>query len=61
MDAQYHDQAHFNRDFHDFMGMSPSNYLALPRPISRAAVRARAEALGQPLQVLQGPQPTDSH
>ena len=61
MDAQYHDQAHFTRDFHDFMGMSPSDYLALPRPISRAAVRARAEALGQPFQVLQGPQPTDSH
>ena len=55
MDSQYYDQAHFTRDFHDFMGMSPSDYLALPRPISRAAVRARTEALGQPLQVLQGP------
>ena len=61
MDAQYHDHAHFTRDFHDFMGMSPSDYLALPRPISKAAVRARAEALGQPLQVLQGPRPSESH
>lgn len=60
MDAQYHDQAHFTRDFHDFIGMSPRGYLAMPRPISQAAVRARAEALGQPLQVLQGPQPGDS-
>lgn len=60
MDAQYHDQAHFTRDFHDFMGMSSRDYLAMPRPISRAAVRARAEALGQPLQVLQGPEPNDS-
>lgn len=57
MDAQYHDQAHFTRDFHDFMGMSPREYLALPRPISQAAVRARAAALGQPLQVLHGPTP----
>ena len=55
MDAQYHDQAHFTRDFHDFMGMSPRAYLDMPRPISRAAIRARMEALGQPLQVLQRP------
>ncbi len=55
MDVQYHDQAHFNRDFHDFMGMSPRAYLAMPRPISKAATRARATALGQPLQVLHGP------
>lgn len=60
MDVQYCDQAHFTRDFHDFMGMSPRDYLAMPRPISRAAVRARAEALGQPLQVLQGPLAGDS-
>lgn len=56
MDTQYYDQAHFTRDFYDFMGMSPRAYLAMPRPISRAAVRARADALGQPLQVLQRPQ-----
>ncbi len=61
MDAQYHDQAHFTRDFHDFMGMSPRDYLAMPRPISQAAIRARADALGQPLQVLQVPQPSDRH
>lgn len=56
MDVQYHDQSHFTRDFHDFMGMSPRAYLDMPRPISRAAVRARAEALGEPLQVLQRPE-----
>ncbi len=55
LDPHYHDQAHFNRDFRDFMGMSPSEYLAMPRPISRGAVLARNAALGDPLQVLQSP------
>jgi methylphosphotriester-DNA--protein-cysteine methyltransferase len=54
LDAQYHDQAHFTRDFHDFMGMSPRAYLDMPRLVSRAAASARREALGQPLQVLGG-------
>lgn len=33
IDAAYHDQAQFVRDFRHFMGMSPSEYRKLERPI----------------------------
>lgn len=55
LDDGYFDQAHFNRDFHEFMGMSPSQFLAMPRPISIASALARASQVGHPLQALQGP------
>jgi hypothetical protein len=55
LDDQYFDQAHFNRDFQQFMGMSPRQYLAMPRPISIASTMARAKHVGHPLQALQGP------
>ncbi len=55
LDPQYYDQAHFNRDFRRFFGLSPRQYLALPRPIVAAAARQRMQALGGALQGLQLP------
>jgi AraC-like DNA-binding protein len=41
MDALYHDQAQFVRDFREFMGMTPSAYAALDKPIMGAVMRER--------------------
>ncbi|MGX7894169.1 helix-turn-helix domain-containing protein [Tsuneonella sp. HG222] len=55
LDSHYHDQAHFNRDFKYFMGLSPNAYMARPHPIVDAAVRGRMAAEGAPMQVLHRP------
>jgi AraC-like DNA-binding protein len=55
MDDHYHDQAQFIRDFHRFMGMTPSAYARLPHPILAAATHARMAAAGEALQVLNRP------
>lgn len=55
LDPQYHDQAHFNRDFQRFFGMSPTQYVALEQPIISVAAQARMAALGDPLQGLHAP------
>lgn len=57
LDGQYFDQAHFNREFHQFMGMSPGQYLAMPRAVSIVSNRTRAQHVGQMLQLLQVPAP----
>ncbi len=55
LDWQYHDQSHFVRDFKRFMGMSPSAYAKLDKPLLTAAARARMKAVGQAMQGLHRP------
>ena len=55
LDYQYHDQAHFVRDFRRFMGMSPSSYAKLEKPLLIAAARARMEIAGEAVQGLHEP------
>lgn len=55
LDPQYVDQSHMIRDFKRFLGMAPSHYFALKRPILEAATRGRAALFGQPLQGLHSP------
>lgn len=55
LDFQYHDQAHFVRDFRRFMGMSPTAYARLDKPILIAAAQARMAIAGQAVQVLHNP------
>ncbi|TPE62638.1 AraC family transcriptional regulator [Sandaracinobacter neustonicus] len=55
MDGRYTDQSHFVREFRAHMGMNPSAYFALPRPLLTAAGIARADMLGDALQGLHMP------
>lgn len=52
IDSQYYDQAHFNRDFKAYMGMTPLAYFRLPREAMRRAVEERRRVLGAPVQGL---------
>lgn len=52
LDEAYYDQSHFVHDFQRFMGMSPSQYFALPRLLLDPAARLRAAQIGQSLQGL---------
>jgi AraC-like DNA-binding protein len=55
LDPQYVDQSHMIRDFQRFLGLAPSHYFALKRPMLEAATKGRAELFGQPLQGLHPP------
>jgi AraC-like DNA-binding protein len=52
IDSAYYDQAHFNRDFKAYMGMTPLAYFRLPREALRRAVEERHRVLGAPVQGL---------
>lgn len=56
MDADYHDQAQFTREFREFMTMNPSEYAALDHPILTAFMKARARMTGSAAQTLDVPQ-----
>ncbi|GMN02301.1 helix-turn-helix domain-containing protein [Erythrobacter sp. MTPC3] len=55
MDADYHDQAQFTREFHEFMTMNPSEYAALDHPILSSFMEARARIWGSAAQALDRP------
>ncbi len=55
IDGHYHDQAQFVRDFHEFMGMTPRKYAALPKPIVGAIMHERARFAGSAAQTLDRP------
>lgn len=55
MDAHYHDQAQFVREFRSFMGMSPGEYAAREHPILGAFMKHRAKVWGAAAQTLDRP------
>jgi AraC-like DNA-binding protein len=55
MDEEYHDQAQFTREFHEFMTMNPSEYAALDHPILASFMEARARVWGSAAQTLDSP------
>ncbi len=52
LDDAYFDHSHFVRDFHHFMGMSPTAYLQLERPLMGVAQLERLKAWGASFQGL---------
>lgn len=49
IDRHYHDQSHFVREFHHFMGMSPTEYTAIDHPITMSFMANRQRNWGHPV------------
>lgn len=58
IDSQYHDQAQFVREFHEFMGMSPREYASRPHPVLEKFIHERARVFGAPVQTMDPPRGT---
>jgi AraC-like DNA-binding protein len=56
IDDNYHDQAQFVRNCRQFMGMTPTQYAALPKPLIGAVMRERERMAGSAVQTLDGPE-----
>ena len=56
MDEHYHDQAHFTREFREFMTMTPTEYAELDHPILSAFMKARMRMWGSAAQTLDAPE-----
>ncbi len=52
LDPFYSDQSHMIRDFHAFLGTSPTRYFARARPILAVATKRRMAMMGAPMQAL---------
>lgn len=55
IESSYYDHSHFNRDAQEFLGMSPGEFLRLPKPLNDASARLRTQILGAPAQALHQP------
>ena len=57
-DPSYFDQAHFNHEFHEFMGLSPKQFLSVPRPLMGQAALVQLQQ-GIPLSFELPPSPVE--
>ena len=59
IESSYYDHSHFNRDAQEFLGLSPGEFLRLPKPLNEASARLRTKILGAPAQALLQPRLTE--
>ena len=55
MDGDYHDQAQFTREFHEFMTINPSEFASREHPIIASFMEARQRIWGSAAQTLDKP------